>query len=152
MSNSPAAPPTPPTPPEAHCLALFADCVNLALVLADDFDHVHVAALTDRDGHVADGVLLSEPWHTIDHAVGYALCIARSDADSYADLTLISVGTQGAESVRDVDVKTWRRTLDSARDHIRCRDWILTDGSTLRSMAATTGSGNTWRPDSTQPD
>lgn len=133
-------------------MASFADCVNLALVLAGDFDHVHVAALTGLDGHVTDGIILSEPWHTIDHAVGYALCLVRSQPDTHADLTLITVAATGAKKVRDVDVRTWRRSLDAAAGQIRCRDWILTDGRSLRSMAVTTGSGRSWPTAPAQPD
>lgn len=128
-------------------MASFADCVNLALVLASDFDHVHVTALTGLDGHVTDGIILSEPWHTIDHALGYALCRVRSQPDAHAALTLITVAANGADQARDVDVRTWRRTLDAAAGQIRCRDWILTDDSALRSMAVTTGSGSAWPTD-----
>jgi hypothetical protein len=39
-------------------------------VLASDFDRVHVAALTGHDGHFTGGIILSEPWHAIDHALG----------------------------------------------------------------------------------
>lgn len=125
-----------------HLLATFDDCAGLALVLAGDFDHAHVAALTATDGRVLDGVVLTDPDHTIDHCVGYALALLTA-APHTAALTFITVVDTGDPPGED-HVVSWRRTWAVLAGAARCRDWMITDGQVVRSMAVSTGDGSGW--------
>lgn len=129
----------------AHRLDDFAQCADLALALAHDFDHAHVAALVELNGIVVDGVVLSDPSHTIDHAVGYALALERIyRLPVIGDVIFISVVADDADRLREAHVASWRRICDVFTDWPEARDWIITDGTTLRSMAISTGSDDAW--------
>jgi hypothetical protein len=127
-----------------HSLATFADCAELALILAADFDHAHVAALTRADGCVLDGVVLTEPDHTIDHCVGYALALL-ADAPTAVALTFITV-TDRAERLAEPDLAAWGRMRAVVASGATCRDWLCTDGRVVRSLGVTTGHGSAWSP------
>lgn len=117
--------------------------VALALMLAADFDHAHVVALTDTDHTVIDGVILHEPAHGIDHAVGFGLCLARlHEPVSASGAIFYSIGTNGADQTRPVDAVTWRRMREIFAGLPVVRDWFITDGVAVRSMALTTSDHN----------
>ena len=129
--------PTPSSP--THRLANHDARVRLALALARDFPHAHVAALLDNDLAVTDGVILHEPAHTIDHAVGFGLCLTRlHPAGHLAGIVLFSV-VADADPLRDADLATWRRIRAVADLLPALHDWLITDGRVVWSMAATTG-------------
>lgn len=148
-------------------LVVFADAIRLALVLATDFVHAHVVALTDAEGVVRDGVVLTDPDHTIDHAVGYAMALAggagsrerlppqRSGGIAALPaspiLTLFSVVPIG--DVDRPDDAAWRRICTAVTPLI-CRDWLITDGCEVRSLAVATSVGSGWptRSADTGPD
>lgn len=128
----------------SHSLQTFADCLELALHLAHDFDHAHVAALTDGAGEVLDGTILSDAAHTIDHAAGFALCLALACAAPDHQLTFFSVRAHAASPLRPADRACWRRLRDVFDHVVDVRDWIVTDGIAIRSMAVSTGDTTAW--------
>lgn len=113
--------------------------VRLAFALARDFPHAHVAALLDTDAAVADGVILHDPAHTIDHAVGFGLCLSRLHPEGHLTGTVLFSVVADAEPLRDADLATWRRIRDVAAMLPPLADWLITDGDVVWSMANTTG-------------
>ena len=113
--------------------------VRLALALARDFPHAHVAALVDPDYAVTDGVILHEPAHTIDHAVGFGLCLTRLHPVGQLAATVLFSVVNAAEPLRDADLATWRRIREVADLLPVLEDWLITDGRVVWSMANTTG-------------
>lgn len=129
--------PAPSSP--THRLHTHDARVRLALALARDFPHAHVAALLDAEQVVTDGVILHEPAHTIDHAVGFGLCLSRLHPIGHLTATVLFSVVADAEPLRDADLATWRR-IRAVADLLPClADWLITDGSVVWSMANTTG-------------
>ncbi|MEM7285716.1 MAG: hypothetical protein AAF480_05140 [Actinomycetota bacterium] len=129
--------PAPSSP--SHRLHTHHARVRLALALARDFPHAHVAALLDPDSTVTDGVILHEAAHTVDHAVGFALCLARLHPEDHVTGTVLFSVVGDAEPLRDADLATWRRIRDVGELLPGLRDWLITDGRVVWSMADTTG-------------
>lgn len=133
--------PTAPSPSPAAQLGSHRQRVRLAVALARDFHHAHVAALVDPRGEVVDGVVLHEAAHTIDHAVGFAACLASLHAPGAVTSSVLFSVVGAAHPVRDADLARWR-----ALGHIEpflpdLVDWLITDGTVVRSMRRTVGSG-----------
>ena len=129
--------PAPSSP--THRLVDHRARVRLALALARDFPHAHVAALLDADHAVTDGVILHEPAHTIDHAVGFGLCLSRLHPVGQLTATVLFSVVAEAEPLRDADVASWRRIRAVADLLPSLRDWLITDGRVVWSMASTAG-------------
>jgi hypothetical protein len=134
-----------PPSPTLHRLDTFDQAVRLALCLADDFDRCHVAALVGLNGIVRDGVVLSDAAHSIDHAVGYAMALTTtmSRGDHLTLISVIDDDPDDALGVRADLHSAWERT-QIALQPSRCRDWLITDGLVVRSMAVTTSSDSGW--------
>lgn len=135
MWPQPGPAPSSPT----HRLHTHDARVRLALALARDFAHAHVAALVDPDYAVTDGVILHEPGHTIDHAVGFGLCLSRLHPAGHLTATVLFSVVADAEPLRDADLATWRRIREVADLLPSLADWMITDGRVVWSMANTTG-------------
>lgn len=135
MWPQPGPAPSSPT----HRLHTHHARVRLALSLARDFTHAHVAALVDADYAITDGVILHEPAHTIDHAVGFSLCLSRLHPAGHLTATVLFSVVADAEPLRDADLATWRRIREVADLLPTLADWLITDGHVVWSMANTTG-------------
>lgn len=134
--------PTPSSP--THHLHTHEARVRLAFALGRDFLHAHVTALVDAAYIVTDGVILHEPSHTIDHAVGFGLCLSRLHPVGQLRATVLFSVVADAETLTDADLATWRR-IREVGDLLPClEDWLITDGRVVRSMANTTGT-EPWR-------
>ncbi len=132
-----------------YLLATQDQCLGFAHNLGIDFEQAHVAALTGAGGLVLDGIVLTDPSHRPDHAVGFALCLAleqraQAELDEVLDLTLFSVLPRlGAEPARPVQAA--HRRAETIFDGLaRVRDWIVTDGSATHSLACVSDPHGTW--------
>ncbi|MGI9624961.1 MAG: hypothetical protein ACR2PK_19190 [Acidimicrobiales bacterium] len=121
-------------PPTTYRLDSDEALTRLAENLAYDFDDVHALALTDANGLVLDGVLLSDPAHTIDHTIGFALCLALSLDVETLCATFVSVVPASTVSSTNAYTRSWRTMNDVLSAAVHVRDWIITDGASIHSM------------------
>ncbi len=132
--------PVPASPSPATQLGSHRARVRLATELARDFPHAHVAALVDADGAVVDGVILHEAAHTIDHAVGFAACLASLHAPAVVSRSILFSVVGAAHPVRDADLARWRGLGHLHPFLPDLVDWLIADGTVVRSMRRTVGS------------
>ncbi len=121
-------------------------CLGFAANLAMDFEHAHVAALTDASGVVVDGTVLTDPAHCIDHAVGFALCLALTLVEQAhgSQLTLFSVMPCVGGELSPEYSAAYERTVAVFDGLVEVRDWIVTDGLVAHSLACAAAPDGSW--------
>lgn len=135
------------TPSRIH-ITTHAHALTFARCLSDDFEQAHVAALTDPSGAVLEGATLTDDYHQIEHAVGFALCICTIlGPDAVGAVTLFSVLNERVSHLSQVHAHTYRRTLELFKGWIDVQDWIVTDGVHYRSLAYSLDPSNAWSAD-----
>ncbi len=128
---------------DTHARALaFAQC------LSADFEQAHVAALTDTSGVVFNGATLTEDYHQIEHAVGFAMCVSTIvGSEAVGAVTLFSVAEHDVTTLSCANERIYHRTGTLFEGWIEVRDWIITDGAHYRSLAYSVDPVNAWPDD-----
>ena len=124
--------------------ATIDDAVALALELGAMLPHAHLAALSDERDLLVEATAFTHPGHTIDQAFGWAQAIAYLVAVPRPSITLVSVVDGDVTEVREDDLATFRRLRATTRPWLSIRDWLITDGLDVRSMAFTENPTEAW--------
>jgi hypothetical protein len=125
-------------------LESFADAVSAALGLHHLLWRSHVMIGLDLHGSVLD---LTAPGdaHTVESALDWARELALVEHRLQWLVLLSAVGDDPLSELRERDLVLFRQAQKSFRaQHVEWRDWILTNGSELRSMAFTCSTDDAW--------
>ena len=133
--------------PSGFHIATHAQAMDFARCLAADFEHAQVAALSDSQGAIFDGATLTEDIHQIQHAVGFAICVALTLGTSVKTITLFSVVDHEVGTLTADQQMSYLRVIALFEGWLELRDWIITDGVHYRSAAYSLDPSGAWPND-----
>jgi hypothetical protein len=125
-------------------LSSFADAVGAALGLHHLLWRSHVMIGLDVHGSVLDLTAPGED-HTAHTALDWARQLSLEDHRLQWLLLLSAVGDDPLSELRESDLTLFREARRGLlTHHVEWRDWILTNGSELRSMAFSCSTDDAW--------
>jgi len=111
----------------------FVNALSELMALEKQFGRCQGAIVVDAGGTVRDGVVLTDDWHTIDHALSYVLVGFRQPDDHV--LLFSGMGDADIRLLGESELDAYA-ALDERCTYagVHLADWLIAGGGFYRSM------------------